>query len=144
MTTAAVAGRGQTVHVATSTGSPSYVAVGEITTVSPNLTRAFYDVSNADSGGYREKIAGFADGNFTFSCNYVPSGDAGQTIVLDARESGAKIAFRYRGEVAGGSDEWLTLVVLVTDTSFGGDVDAGLVLNATVEVSGSSARSAQP
>ena len=144
MVTAAVAGRLSTLHVATSTSSPTYVLAGEIKSWTFNGSRGFHDVSNNDSGGNREKIAGFGDASITGSVNYIPSGDAGQTILLDARESGAKIAVRARGEVVSASDEWLTLVVLVTDTTVNVDADGEETLDFTLEVSGSSARSAQP
>ena len=144
--TAAKGGRISDLFVATNTTTPSYVQLKELLDTRLTGSRGFHRATNKDSGGNHEKVSGHGDGNISGSMNHITGAtpDPGQVILLDARETGAEIAVRYRRETLSGADEWLDVIVLVTEAVAGDPVDDVMTTDFTMEITGAFARSAQP
>ena len=98
--------RGFDGKLAASADGVTYTDVGGVTEAGISNARGKIDVTDWDSAGWRENLAGFGELTLTFTHNYDES-NAGQDIIRTAAQAGNQLYFRYRpaGDGSGTKDE---------------------------------------
>jgi predicted secreted protein len=92
--------------LAVSAAGGAYTDVGGVTEAAISNARGKIDVTDWDSGGWKENLAGFGELTLTFTHNY-DEADAGQDIIRTAANAGTQLYFRFRavGDSSGVGDE---------------------------------------
>jgi predicted secreted protein len=96
--------------LAVSAAGSSYTDVGGVTAAVISNARGKIDVTDWDSAGWKENLAGFGELTLTFTHNY-DEANAGQDIIRTAAQAGSQLYFRYRpgGDGSGSLDETIGL-----------------------------------
>ncbi len=117
-------------------GTEVFTTVAEVKTFSgPSSTLATVDATSFDSAGVVERIAGLMDsGSVTFGCNFV-GGDDEQAGLFEDHDD--KVLRNF--EIVIGASEF-AFSAFVTGVGIGASVGEAVMLDVTLEISGSITR----
>ena len=130
---AKAAGYGSTVEVSTD-GGVTYTAIGGMMDEGFKCKGATLDVTNHDSGVYKEFIAGRLDLSFDLK-GFYDFADAGQTVMQAAMIARTLIKLRYRPVVGTGQQQFI-LSCYLTGLDDDSPNEAANAINYTAQVTG--------
>jgi TP901-1 family phage major tail protein len=118
-----------------SDGGTTYVNVAGIQEISFGGPRGTIDITNKDSGAYKEFMAGRLEYKLSAS-GFFDAADPGQAALWTAKEAGSTIKLRFRPTVSAGTVEYI-LSALVTDIEDTSPNDGALSIKYTFQPTGS-------
>lgn len=121
--------------VAVSVAGSSYTAVGGVKEIDWSMSGETIDVTDHDSGAYKEFEADRQSATLSISGNYDET-DPGQDIVKTSAFGRTKIYFRFRPSTAGGAKEYIAQGI-VTSFKCSGPNTGIVPFSAEVQLSGS-------
>lgn len=127
-------------------GGTVYTAIGGVQDARLVVNREEIEVTDHDSAGWKEYIAGNGDITLEVTANY-EEGDAGQDLILDNIEvdDGTLRHFRFRpkGTDIGVNEEWIDMAGFVTGSPISTPTGGANTFNFSIRVSGAPTRAVQ-
>ena len=130
--------------VAVSTDNVTYTDLGGVKDYDFSRTDGeTIDVTDFDSGGWKEHLVGLAGGSVSFTMNY-DEADAGQDILRTSNSARTQIYYRIRPMGDNSGDAEYIWQGTITSLTISGSVDSAVEMSADVEFTGTATEQAQP